>query len=78
MPYPLRNLRSPLIICPEIQSSNEICQAYMLIYQENRNVLPLLGESLEGRLDCRRLGLLVHNEEVLLRVRRRVDVLGSN
>lgn len=49
----------------------------MLIDQQNANVFTLLCELIEGRFDSRVIGFRVHNEEVLLRVWRRRDVLQS-
>lgn len=47
----------------------------MLVDQQNANVLPLRREALEGRLDGRVVGLGVDDQEVLLGVRGRGDVL---
>jgi hypothetical protein len=46
----------------------------MLINQHNRHVLPLAREAIKRRLDRARLGLGVHDEEVLLAVGRGRDV----
>lgn len=47
----------------------------MLIDEQYCDVFPLFCETLEGRFDCGVIGLVVHHEEVLLRVWRRIDVL---
>lgn len=47
----------------------------MLVDEHDGNVLPLLGELVESGLDDGRLGLLIDNDEVLLVVRRRSNVL---
>ena len=47
----------------------------VLVDQQNRNVLALLRELVEGSLDGRVLGLRVDDEEVLLAVWRLRDVL---
>lgn len=49
--------------------------AYVLIYQENSNVLPFLCETIECLLDSSIICLVVHNEEVLLRVWRSSNML---
>lgn len=49
----------------------------MLVDEENGNVLALLGEAVKGLFDGVRLGLVVDNEVVLLRVRRVGNVLYS-
>lgn len=50
----------------------------MLVNQQNPNILPLRREPLKRRLNIRRLGLSVYDEEVLLRVWRGRDVLGPS
>lgn len=40
----------------------------MLVDQHDAYVFPLCGEPLEGGLDCRIVRLVVHDQEVLLRV----------
>lgn len=52
-------------------------ESYVLVDEENGNVLALLGEAVKGLFDGVRLGLVVDNEVVLLRVRRVGDVLSS-
>jgi hypothetical protein len=47
----------------------------MLIDQENANILPLAREAREGGLDRCGLGLGVDDEEVLLGIGRRGDML---
>lgn len=47
----------------------------MLIDQHNGNILPVLGVLLKRLLDGGVLGLVVDDEEVLLRVGGRIDVL---
>jgi len=47
----------------------------MLVYEQDGNILPLLREPVEGLLDSSRLGLVVHNQEVLLRFWSGRDVL---
>lgn len=47
----------------------------MLVDQKNTNILPLAGELVESTLDGRDLGLLVHDEVVLLTVWGVGDVL---
>lgn len=42
--------------------------AYMLVNQQYSNVLSLLGKSYEGFLNLARLGLLVDDQEISLRV----------
>jgi len=49
----------------------------MLIYEHNGNVLPLLRELVEGMFDGGVIRLLIHNEEVFLRIRGVGDVLCS-
>lgn len=41
---------------------------YMLVNQDNANILPLGREALKGRLDRSIIRLVVHHKEVLLRV----------
>lgn len=48
---------------------------YMLIDQQDRNILSLLCKLLKGVLDRRVLGLLVHYQVVLLRIRGLRDML---
>lgn len=52
-----------------------IWELYMLVDEQDGNVLPLLGELVERGLDSGRLGLAVNDKEVLLVVRRRCDML---
>ena len=47
----------------------------MLVDEDDADVLPRLGERLEGALDGRRLGLVVNNEKVLLRLCAGCDML---
>ena len=47
----------------------------MLVYQHNRDILPLLRELIKGSFDCTRFRLLVYDEVVLLAVGRVGDVL---
>lgn len=47
----------------------------MLVDQDDADVLAFLGEGFECGLDGRRLRLVVHDEEVLLRVGRVCDML---
>jgi hypothetical protein len=47
----------------------------MLVYEQNGDVLALLGEALKGSFNVRVLCLGVHDQEVLLRVWRLGDVL---
>lgn len=42
----------------------------MLVNQDDANILALLREGVKGSLDGRGLGLVVDNEEILLRVGR--------
>lgn len=48
---------------------------YVLVDQQDADVLPLRGEALKGLLNRGVVRLAVHDEEVLLRVRRVGDVL---
>lgn len=50
----------------------------MLVDEKDGNVFPLLGELVEGGFDGRRLGLVIDDEEVLLIIRRRCDVLTTD
>lgn len=47
----------------------------MLVYEKDGNVLALLREAVKCGFDIRGLGLRIHDEEVLLRVRWLSDVL---
>lgn len=47
----------------------------MLVDQDDANVLSLLGEAVEGRLDSGVVRLGVNNEEVLLRIGASGDML---
>lgn len=47
----------------------------MLVYQQNRNVLPLFRERVERGLDFCVFGFIVHDQEILLRVWRIGDML---
>lgn len=48
---------------------------YMLVYEQDSNVLALAGEAIKGSLDGRILRFRVHNEEVLLVVWRLRNML---
>ena len=48
----------------------------MLIDQQYSDILPFLGEVVEGMLDSLRLSLGIDDEEVLLRAWRLSDMLG--
>jgi len=50
----------------------------MLVYQDDANIFAVRGEPIKGGLDRRVVRLAVHDEEVLLRVRRRRYVLASD
>lgn len=50
---------------------------YMLVDQENSNILSLRSESLESRLYSRIIGLIVDNKEILLRIRWCSDMLNA-
>jgi len=56
-------------------TSNLIRASYMLIDQQDCDVFALLGETVEGALDRRGLGLVIHYEIVLLGVWRLGNVL---
>jgi len=56
-------------------ASDSVCD--MLIYEHNGNVLPLLRELVEGMFDGGVIRLLIHNEEVFLRIRGVGDVTYS-
>ncbi len=73
MSYPLSYLRMISLMLPK----SEILINYMLIDEQDPNILPLHGESLKGLLDSCVIRLAIHNEKVLLRVRRRRNVLYS-
>ena len=47
----------------------------MLVDEDDADILPCLGERLEGALDGRRFGFVVHDEEVLLSLGAGCDVL---
>ena len=47
----------------------------MLVYEQDSNILALLGEAIECSLDIGGLGLCVDDQEVLLRVRGLCHVL---
>lgn len=49
--------------------------AHMLVDEDNANVLSLLDEAVERRLDCGRVRLVVDDEEVLLCIGTGRDVL---
>lgn len=49
----------------------------MLVYQHNRDILPLLRELIKGPLNRTRFRLLVYDEVVLLAVGRVGDVLDA-
>jgi hypothetical protein len=68
VPYPIRNL------WPSALLSNKY-RTHMLVYQQDGNVLSLLGEPVEGLLDGSRLRLVVDHQEVLLRVGSRCNML---
>jgi len=44
-------------------------KTYVLVDEQNRDILALAGEAIECSFDGRGLGLCVYNEEVLLAVR---------
>lgn len=50
---------------------------YVLVYQHNRDILPLLRELIKGPLNRTRFRLLVYDEVVLLAVGRVGDVLDA-
>jgi hypothetical protein len=50
---------------------------YVLVDQDDANVLALLGEALEGRLDRGVVRLVADDDKVALRVRALRDVLES-
>lgn len=56
---------------------SEVPSTYVLVDQNNGDVLPLLGELIESLLDSCVLGLAVHDQVVLLRVRGLGDMLGN-
>lgn len=64
MPYPLGNLHTLALLL--FQSVCLCWIAYVLVDEQDGNVLALRGEALEGGLDVARLRLGVDDEEVLL------------
>jgi hypothetical protein len=60
--YSLSNLE-PSAYATAIQE-----EPYMLVDQENTNILPLSGEPVESFFDGRVFGLAVDDQEVLLRI----------
>jgi hypothetical protein len=58
-------------------SSNDVacCYTHMLVYEDDANVFPLSGKLVKGSLDRGRVCLGVHDEEVLLGIGRRRNVL---
>jgi len=64
-------------VCTQPCSPNKraLGVTYVLVDEQNGNVLALVGELLEGGLDGRVVGFGVHDEEVLLAVGRVGDVL---
>lgn len=70
--YPLGNLHRHQYLH---QVSETVLGAYMLVDQENANILPLSGESIKCFLDCGIVRLAVYNEKVLLGIWRGSDML---
>lgn len=74
MPYLVRNLpfQSATLLS---HSRCEVLRTYMLVYEHNGDILPLLRERIECAFDGGSLGFLVDDEVVLLRVGWVGDVL---
>jgi hypothetical protein len=63
------------IVTTRYDHRGRIAETYMLIDEQNGNILPLLGKLIKRGFDRGVFGFAVHHQEVLLRIRRLRDVL---
>lgn len=68
MTYAVGNLRGPTLAVRFVQKRNKARGPYMLVNQNNADILALFGKPFKGGFDGLRFGLVVHDKEVLLAV----------